>query len=231
MGRIAKDIVSVAMLLHCAATGHSQGLIQFGNSFGSGATGFRAPIFGFDSSNPTLSQVGNPPSPLGNPGGTTVYAGPLLHGTGYTIALFAGLAGTSESELMLVMATTFRTASGNVLPAGLISTTTVAVNGVWPGQTATLQIRVWDNKGGTITSWAQVLALDQQDIGDRTAHGSSSLFQSYLGALWPPTLPVPPATVGWESFNIYIVPEPSVIALGLLGCAALTVRCLRRFRA
>jgi hypothetical protein len=135
------------------------------------------------------------------------------------MALFAGPAGVSDPQaLSLVATTTFRTATGDVLPAGLVNTTAVTLGGIPPGQTATLQIRVWDNQGGTLTSWAQVLA------SSTGAYGSTPLFQS--PALGDPTMPGsnPAITSGWVSFSIAVVPEPSMVALGTLGLAMLLLR-------
>jgi PEP-CTERM motif len=122
------------------------------------------------------------------------------------------------------VASTFRTATGNVLPAGLVNTVQVVVPGVPAGQAATLQVRVWDNEGGTILSWAQLLASQYQSAG------KSSLFVSQpLGGLYDPNAPpsLPPQMTGWTSFNIGgegCVPEPSVFALAALGLSVLLWR-------
>ena len=206
-----KTLITLA-ILSSAVVGFAQGTLQVGNNF----TGtLRAPIYGVDPADSTRSQSGN--SAIGVPAGTTVYGGPLLQGTGFTFALFAGPAGTPESGLTLVTTTTFRTAAGNSLPAGLITTQTVPINGVAPGATAALQVRVWDNMGGTVGTWAEALASG-------TASGMSSVFASQAlgGAGAPPSLP--PEMTGWTSFNISQVPEPSVIALGALGLGALLLR-------
>jgi PEP-CTERM motif len=205
------------------ASAFGQGTIQFGNELRNnlGVVVFRAPIYGADPADPTRSVSGQ--SNLGLPAGTTVYGGPLLQGTGYTMALFAGPAGTTDlNSLLLVTTTTFRTANGDVLPAGLVVTRDVAIPGLAQGQIATLQIRVWDNEGGSITSWAQVLA------SSTTARGATPPFDSpALGGMGVPGAD-PPLMTGWTSFNISAVPEPSVIALGLLGVGAMLLRLRRR---
>jgi hypothetical protein len=69
--------------------------------------------------------------------------------------------------------------------------------------------------GGTITSWGAAMA------NPAIPHGSSVLFTPDfalgLGAATPPNL------VGLTSFNL-VVPEPGVIALGVLGLGALLLR-------
>jgi hypothetical protein len=213
-----KTLITLA-LLGSAMVAFSQGTIQVGNTFGSGTAGFRAPIYGVNPANPSESLAGN--SAIGTPAGTTVYAGPLLQGTGFTFALFAGAAGSAESALQLVTTTTFRTAAGNVLPAGLITTVTVPINGVAAGSSAALQVRVWDNQNGTIGTWAAAIG------NPAVASGKSAVFASgALGGPDPAGGPpiTPPEMRGWQSFNVSQVPEPSVIALGALGLGALLLR-------
>ena len=205
------------------APAFGQGTIQFGNELRNnlGIVVFRAPIYGADPADPTRSVSGQ--SGLGLPAGTTVYGGPLLQGTGYTMGLFAGPAGTTDpSSLVLVTTTTFRTASGNALLAGLVITRDVTIPGAAPGQNAILQIRAWDNEGGTITSWGQVLA------SPTTARGTTPLFNSPpLGGTGVPGAD-PPLMTGWQSFNISAVPEPSIFALALLGSGTMLLRLRRR---
>src|SRR5207248_239203 len=61
-------------------------------------------------------------------------------------------------------------------------------------------VRAWDNKGGTITSWAQVL-------NDLTIpHGESTIFTVNAPLGLSPSI-TPPNMVGWESFQLFTVPE------------------------
>src|SRR5438094_776553 len=77
-----------------------------------------------------------------------------LAGTGFTAQLFGGVAGITDANSLtpLTPTTVFRTgaAAGYVVPAGAVAVTGVGENGV-----ATLQLRAWNNMGGTITSYAQ----------------------------------------------------------------------------
>ena len=67
-----------------------------------------------------------------------------------------------------------------------------------------MQLRAWDNKGGTITTWAAAVAagVDQ---------GMSAPFTS--PELWHDRPGPPPNLVGLTSFNIHTIPEPSTLAL------------------
>jgi hypothetical protein len=143
-------------------------------------------------------------------------SGTLLEGPGYTAQLYGGAANAAESTLVaLTPTTTFRTGNGRgyITPAA----SGVVVTGVPGGQTASLQIRVWDNAGGTITSWEQATIRGQSDVfqvaslGDPTSN--------------PPGVPVDPVGFGVRADPYTLnIPEPTTIALGLIGAAALMLR-------
>jgi len=194
-------------LLTGATAAFGQGLINFGNSF-SGE--FRAPIYGPDPADPSLSLSGQ--SALGNPSGSTVYGGPLLQGTQYVMALYAGPASVTDPALLTLVTTeTFRTATGDVLPAGLIFTISdLPIPGVLTASRAMLEVRVWDILSGA-------------DFASATIKGRSGLFLSDLLGPYPVGPIGAPDTVGWTSFNVFTVPEPSALALASLGAAALVV--------
>jgi len=186
----------------------AQGTLNVGNNF----TGtFRAPIYAPEPGNPTAVLSGQ--SSGGVPAGATVYNGNLLGafntGANYTFAVYGGAAGILDpAQLGLVISTPFRSAAGNALPAGLITTLAgVAVPGVATGNAATLQVRVWDNTTGASYATA-------------TTRGASALFQSAPlggGVVFAPDM------IGWASFNIAVVPEPSTFVLAGLGAAALVI--------
>jgi hypothetical protein len=105
----------------------------------------------------------------------------------------------------------------------------VLANGYWvnnvvdtgrPASQATyLQVRAWESMGGTLETYeaafptgagrggaSNIILLDQ--LGDSTAD--------------PPGTPVD--LLGLEPFTVAVVPEPTTIALGLLGAAVLLLR-------
>jgi hypothetical protein len=186
----------------------AQGTLNVGNNF----TGtFRAPIYAPEVGNPLQSISGQ--SALGTPAGATVYTGNLLGanntGPNYTFAVYAGAANVVDPNLLTLLVTTpFRSAAGNALPAGLITTLAgVIVPGVATGNQAALQVRAWDNTTGATYELA-------------TTKGASALFLS--GPLGGGVAFAPDMT-GWTSFNIYAVPEPSTFVLAGLGAAALVI--------
>jgi hypothetical protein len=211
-----KKTLVVAMALACAASAFAQGTVVFNNII-SGV--LRAPIYGPLGPGDTVSLVGNGPSPS-IPAGTVDYGGrPLLAGAGYTAQLFAA-PGANQPESSLQPATpttTFRTGSA----AGYVAQVTATLPNVPPdAPVATLQLRVWDNMGGTVTTWAQAEALW---LSGQIAAGKSLTFNvNAIGGVFN----VPPNLVGLQSFNIYYVPEPGTLAL--LGLGALGLMVFRR---
>ena len=212
-----KKTLITTLLLAAAVGAFAQGSINFGNQFGSG---FISPIYNVDPANPANVVRGNSATsrPVGNP--ATVYAGGLLQGSGFTMGLFVGAAGTPVNQLHLASTAAFRSGTGgaNALPAGLItSQLALVIQGIEAGAPAQLEIRAWDNRGGTVSTWDAVLA------NPSVARGTSGTFLSGgLGGIDSSGNPViPPNTSGWQSFGLYIVPEPSTIALAVLGFGSL----------
>lgn len=202
-----KKTLITTLLLAASLPAFSQGFLTWGNN----PTGFRAPIYGPAPGATTLSVAGQ--SALGTPAGSTVYAGPLLSGTGYTFAVYVGpISAANSSELTLLVSTTFRTGTG-ALPNGLVSGGTVTVPGIAPGNPAKFQIRAWDNEGGTKT-FATASIYGFSPVITSAALGGIDTGGSIIST---------PATTGWTSFNIYAVPEPSTFVLAGLGAASLLI--------
>jgi len=207
-----KRLILAAVVTTVAVSGFAQGRIDVGNNFGS--TVFRAPIYGPEPSNPTTSISGQPNAAPAFPLGGTVYTGPRLQGTGFTFGFYASTTGitTDASSLSLIGILDFGATAGT---AGFVTTTTMTVNGIVAGNPTTWQIRVWDNKGGTATSF---LASDTKGQTPLVNSGALGGINSQGGIV-----PNPNTAAGWSSFNIYIVPEPSTFALAGLGAAALLI--------
>jgi len=210
-----KKLALTLALVGIGISAYPQGQVVFQNLIGgtNASSSIRAPIFGPEPTDPSRAITGQSSQNNSFPPGSTVYTGPLLAGTGFSAELWAGPSGAAESALTPVANTiaTFRTGAAN----GYIIGSTPTIAGVDANQVATLQVRAWDNKGGTLTSWAAVLA-------DPTAlRGASPLFTATLGG-GPVT---PPNMTGLVSFNIHsLVPEPSVVAIGAIGLGALLLR-------
>lgn len=125
-------------------------------------------------------------------------------GVGFTAQLFGGPSGTPVGQLTaLTPTTTFREGAG----AGYVNPIVVEVPGVGANAQATLVMRVYQTGGA---------------FGSGT-FGESAPITVALGGQPAAGPPVPPSNLdGLVGFNL--VPEPSTIALGVLGVAALLLR-------
>ena len=165
----------------------------------------RVPWEGFKSGN-TASET---------PAESTVYAGAPLEGSGFSAQLFAANgANLPEGALTAVPGSVVPFRTGATL-GGTIAPLTLSVYQVPVGGTGTFQLRVWNNMGGTLTSWA---AAEPAWLSGTIAAGKSALFN--VAALTE-NPNIPPNMLGFRSFNIS--PEPSTFLLGGLGAAALLI--------
>jgi len=210
-----KKTVLLVALLGSALGAHAQGTIQFVNNSG---TIFRAPVYGPEPSDPTISKQGN--TATGVPVGGQTYGDALLSGPGFTAQLWGAAGSSAPVGTFASLATSaFRTGTA----AGFFTAVSATVpNTPIDGSPyrGTFQVRAWDNMGGTITSWAMVMA------NDAILRGSSVVFSptAPLGGTGTPP-GTPPLLEGMTSFNLFTpVPEPSLIALGALGLGALLLR-------
>ena len=231
-----KKIVCIAITILCAWHAHPQGTVTFVNRGGattSAAPGqVLAPIYREDPNDATHRISGN--TPAGVPSGTTSYNGAPVVTAGqqdhtWTATLWGRLstevAGDAFNNNLLLLAngvTTFRTNTSGIL-AGIVSQplSPAPVPGVrLPGDRGTFQVRVWDTRNGTINTWEDVWL----PLNDNVLRGYSEIF-TVPWALGELDLlgPVPPLLQGLESFNVFIVPEPSVIVLSVVGGALLVV--------
>jgi hypothetical protein len=207
-----KSLIITAFLALVGVNAFAQGTVRYvPNITGS----YTSRIYAPELADPLREIHGNPAN--GVPVGTTVYTGSPLSGTGFTTTLWAG-SSSNAVELVPATALGFRTGSA----AGLWSepAQTVIPN-FGPGTTPSLLVRVWDNQNNTITSWSQVLA------NPNVARGDSGIFAPSGGLGGTDAggnIFLTPTLANMRSFNIHPVPEPGIIALGVLGLGALLLR-------
>jgi hypothetical protein len=212
--------------LFCAISLFGQGSIQFNNRVtGTSTSAVVAPIYGIDPNCPDTIKYGNPATaataPI--PVGTQVYGGAPLVGSGFTASIWARVAGT-QNAFVQAATTPFRTTTSSSLSGfWTVPTLAVVLQNVPsdPAVHAEIIIRVWDNVGGTITSWAQAI-----DPANTTRGWGESLPFVVADQLGGGTV-LPPTLKGLESFQLHTtgsspcIPEPGVIALGVLGTGCL----------
>lgn len=197
-----KRILITAALMGATFSVLAQGTIQMNGRSG---TLVQAQVFGVDPLTPTQQKQGN--MATNSPAGTQTYGGLLLAGTGFSAELWGGVNGTAEASLQPIAGslTTFRTGAfaGFWASPGSVAIPLVAEGGI-----ATLQVRAWDNAGGTILTWAAAQTV---------LHGVSAVFQSTaLGGVG-----APPVLENVRSFDLVAVPEPGTLVLAGLGAASL----------
>lgn len=173
-----------------------------------------AKVYGVDSTDNSLQAVGN---------GADYSKRTGLTGAGFTAELLIGTAGDNLHPVAGGQ-TTFTTSvtptlAGTFLKGG-IAKLNVDIGG---GHSAVIQIRAWDNKGGTVKTWDDVLK------DDSVARGTSKIVNYFVAGIDDDGNPTSPSKnlvdAGLEAFGLYVViPEPSVIALGALGLGALLLR-------
>jgi len=152
-------------------------------------------------------------APVFDVGGTV-----RLAGAAFFAQLYAGAAGTADAALVAIGSPTpFRPVPPATTGQGyVVAVSEVTVPGVAVGGTARIQMRAWDSTFGT---YGAALA------GNGKAGFSASFDVANLGGQGPSGPPsVAPNLVGLTSFSLTQVPEPSTIALGALGVAALLFR-------
>ena len=134
-------VLSITLL---GVAAHGQPAIIFVN-YGAGWT---APWYSLAEADPSSNCV----VPGANSGNFVTADNTALAGNGFTAQLWAGVEG--GGGILPVGQTTFRTGSdaGSLASVGLIPVVFAA-----PGQRINYQLRVWDNQGGTINSWDDVI--------------------------------------------------------------------------
>jgi len=204
-----KRLLVIAAALICANGVFAQGTVVNVNNISTSS--FRALIYNVEAGDASVQKHGN--SSADTPSGSTVYTGGLLAGTGWTIQLW-GTGGTVSDPNALTLAQNGTSAFRTGGAAGIYTATTATINNApgGGGSHATLEVRVWDNKGGTITDWLTASTLWR---AGGLAAGTSGLFG--VSDLGDGSLITAPVITGLQSFNVSIVPEPSTIALAIAG--------------
>jgi hypothetical protein len=146
-------------------------------------------------------------APITDAGGTR------LAGTGFTAELWTAATGVVDpSAFAPVAGSAGPFDSGNFAGFILNRTSPIVVAGVAIDQTANFLVRAWDNQGGSVTSWDNAIVRGESEV------------LTAVGALKGAQAPDVPVLTGLATFAITPVPEPSVIALGLVGAGLLWFR-------
>ena len=196
----------LTLLLFCAVDAPralAQGTVVFNNLVSTAViTHVYLPL----PANPGCVQFGNGAGDY--PPGTTDWTGRTpVSGSGFSAQLFAapGADVPVDSLTPALPVTTFRTGSF----AGFVNGVTATLTGVpFVSPVATVQMRVWDNQGGTIPDWLTALA---QPAGTERVGLSAPINVN------GPFIELPRLLTGLQSFNLTYIPEPSPLWLVALG--------------
>jgi len=229
-----KKALTVMALLAGAASVYSQGLVSmsdYGTPFNiqvfnqQSLAASTVPVsYGGYTGNEEMGQSANPNLYTA---GSTVYAAGSALGTGYDVELLAAPGASQPFSSLVptapVITTWYEAAGGNP---------TASYNGMWQsavnatisgaaiGTTATVAIAAWNNEGGTVNTLAAAQAAGDP-WGVSSAANTSSL--GGAGGGFPPNLPT-----SILSFSLATVPEPSTIALGVIGASTFLLRLRRK---
>jgi hypothetical protein len=161
-----KVLTWLTLLLLCQAA-FGQGTVNFVNNV---PGVFRSLVYGEEPGNDT-SKHKSGQSADDTPPGTTVYNAPLVAGTGFTVQLWWFDGVTTDPSAMAPAQngiSTFRTGAAAGIWTGTAAVLPGRTGGM--GTHVTAQVRVWDNKGGTVGDWSSARLFD-------VAIGFSDLFQ------------------------------------------------------
>jgi len=156
----------------------------------------------------------NTATAVGAPGAQVTFGGAGVSGTGFSAQLYAELTAGSFTAIGVPVA--FRTGTA----AGYVVSSQVAVPGFAAGTSLNIQMKAWDNAGGTFASYEAATA------GLGAVGSSGTVNVGPLGGV--PAGGGPPITdpnlTGLQGFALVPVPEPSTLALLAFGAAALLLR-------
>lgn len=217
-----KKLVLTISLLAGATCAYSQGQLNWSDY----VTGFSMSIYSPNPASPSVEQnLGNTPGDI--PAGTATYGGTLLAGTGYSVGLYLDTTQTAVQSDVLngtpIATDTFAAGQGGWDFSGSL----VATDPTLPSGTAVyVELAAWANTGtaGAANSYAAALA-------DGYATGLSSVSSSTTslgGGGSPPAVPGSLVGIGLTDFSLATTPEPSTIALGVIGASAFLMRLRRK---
>jgi len=215
-----KTILTLSLLAGATAV-YAQGTINWTDYVSPSKTGpgFGITVFGpATPTSPATDSLGNTINDT--PAGTAVYAGAPLT-TGFEVGLYVDTSATAVHNDVLngapVATQPFLTgaSAGNwASPAGLDVTTAFAA-----GQPVFVELAAWSTSGGATSYATSTGAEGFSLVSDATAT---------LGGGSPPQ-PAPTLQgLGITDFSVGSVPEPSTIALGVMGASAFLMRLRRK---
>ena len=137
-------------------------------------------------------------------------------GNGYTAQIWYGVGNVLQTDTLKLLEgsdTVFTDEGSPLFPRACVADT-------YGGDRITAQIRVWDNRGGSVSTWAA--ALMDPTIAQGTSPLLHGVVLSGLASDGTPVLGDANLYVLMPNFKISIAPEPSSLGLLSLGIVFLT---------
>jgi hypothetical protein len=230
-----KKSLILASLLAASTGVYAQGYLNW-NANGSWEISFYSP----DTTSPGTTFTGDSAQDV--PQGTTVYSGgwigtstspgagvgvaPANSGgvnyqsaNGFVVGLYLD---TSSAAVLSDITTGSPLATDTINAGGLAGISANAQSPLAAGSLVNVGLAAWYNGSGTVTTYAEALAASDP-------HGYNiSTGQVALGSLTGTPVAINGATIGLTSFSLATVPEPSTIALGIVGASAFLMRLRRK---
>jgi hypothetical protein len=225
-----KKLVIAIGLLAGATAGYTQGVVNWTDevSAAGGLPAFSITIWGPGVFTPGTGSSPNNTS-ADSPPGTATYTGAPLSGTGFEVGLYDG---TSAGAVAIAVA--------GGTPIGTSTFLTGADAGTWnlnssltasdplnpSGTGVFVELAAWSTAIGAPTTYAAALA-DGDAVG---LSGVSTGTTTLGGGGSPPATPGTLAGIGIQDFQLSttVVPEPSTIALGVIGASTFLLRLRRK---
>jgi len=213
-----KLLLTSTLVCATVAASFGQGSLFFANNFGK--TTWRAPDYGPQAGNASANLYGNGAAAAPTPG-TVTYTGPLLAGTGWDIAFYAGpttaTSYNSPGMTLLTLETAYSTTAA--LAGFTASVASLSVPGVLPGSLANYQVFTWSYTGLNSSDLTATQALADWAAGN-IALGQTPIETTTAG-LGGGSVVGPNTT--YQSYNVSVqtTPEPATLALVGLGAAGM----------
>jgi hypothetical protein len=216
-----KKLVITISLLAGATAGYSQGVLNWSDyvTAAGGLPAFSITVFNAPPGGGPEQNLGN--TSIDSPAGNASYSGAPLSGTGFTIGLYVATTANGVQNAVTsgtpIATDNFSAGSGG----WNFGTLDATVPTLGSGTAVFVELAAW---AGSSASYAAAIAS-----GAPAGYSSTSSGTTVLGGGGsPPATPGTLAGIGITDFSLGSTPEPSTIALGVMGASAFLMRLRRK---
>jgi hypothetical protein len=224
-----KKLVMTISLLAGATAGYAQGTLNW-SDYDSAISSSHTPAFSITVFAPQSTGAA-PINTLGNtsvdlPAGSATYTGAPLSGTGFEIGLYVDSSASAVAADVKsgtpIATSSFAAGSGGWDFTGSLKATDPSLPS---GSAVFVELAAWSTAVGSPASYAAAVANNDLAGTSLVSSGTTTLG----GGGSPPATPGTLAGIGITDFTIgTATPEPSTIALGVMGASAFLMRLRRK---